>query len=87
MAESANATADHVGKQIVYLNVRRAMSVNREASIDPVAKLPAAALHDLRERIESRDDHAVTVAVIAARDARSVPCRCPRAATASGRPG
>lgn len=81
MVESAKATVDHFGKQIVYINVLRNMSVDcdcagvsaappkardlgilastdllavDQASIDMVYKLPEAELHDLKERIESR---------------------------------
>lgn len=72
---------DHFGKQIVFINVLRRMSVDcdcagvgaappkahdlgilastdlcavDQASIDMVYKLPEAELHDLKERIESR---------------------------------
>jgi uncharacterized Fe-S center protein len=82
MVESAKATMDHFGKQIVFLNVLRNMSVDcdcaglkaapvkardlgilastdllavEQASIDMVYRLPEAELHDLKERIESRD--------------------------------
>lgn len=81
MVESAKATIDHFGKNIVYINVLRNMSVDcdcagtsaappkahdlgilastdilavDQASIDMVYKLPKAELHDLKERIESR---------------------------------
>lgn len=81
MVESAKATVDHFGKQIVYINVLRNMSVDcdcagvsaappkardlgilastdllavDQASIDMVYRLPEAELHDLKERIESR---------------------------------
>ncbi len=82
MAESAKATMDHFGDQIVYINVLRNMSVDcdcagtraaapkahdigilastdilavDQASIDMVYQLPEAELHDLKERIESRE--------------------------------
>ncbi|MDD7299141.1 DUF362 domain-containing protein [Fibrobacter intestinalis] len=82
MADSAKATCDHFGKNMVFLNVMRRMSVDcdcaglraaeptcrdigilastdllaiDQASIDLLYKLPANELHDIKERIESRE--------------------------------
>ena len=82
MVESAKATTDHFGQNIVYINVMRNMSVDcdcagtsaapptardvgilastdilaiDQASIDLLYALPENELHDLKERIESRD--------------------------------
>ncbi len=82
MAESAKATVDHFGDNIVFINVLRRMSVDcdcagtsaadpkardigilastnivavDQASLDQVYALPENELHDLKERIESRE--------------------------------